>query len=203
MIWAGEDWSVLERGAPSFPGRDVFGLVDGKVTSQVVKLLDVLKIKEVFGTSAAWRPFQGWLRSIVKVDHSEVGGVTTCVSFIMRHVRGSKIGAPAPIREEVPRDASMILSYMEEVRSYRTQPASQVLAVASLVNLGTEVSPFYCGGGLLPGTLDSSVQVLTPGLFVRKGCWGLPRLVSREVLLAKDVSEGSLEDFVAPSDSLF
>jgi hypothetical protein len=55
---------------------------------------------------------------------------------------------------------------------------------------------------LLPRTLDSSVRVLTPGVFVRKGCWGLRRLVPREVLLAKDVSEDSLKNFVDPSDSL-
>jgi hypothetical protein len=69
MILAGEDRLVLEQGAPSFPGRDVVGLVDGKVTSQVVKLLDVRKINEVFTTSVARRPFTGWSRSVVKVDH--------------------------------------------------------------------------------------------------------------------------------------
>jgi hypothetical protein len=56
-------------------------------------------------------------------------------------------------------------------------------------NLGSETHPEYHGGGLLPGVLDKSVQIVTPTLFAKPGYWGLRGLSSKEVLLAKDLSE--------------
>jgi hypothetical protein len=52
---------------------------------------------------------------------------------------------------------------------------------------------------LLPSPLDKTIQVATPTLFAKPGFWGLRRLTSEEILLAKDLSETDAEKLAWPS----
>jgi hypothetical protein len=92
----------------------------------------------------------------------------------------------------VGRDASTVLSSMEGTRRYCRAPQTRTVLPLACVNLGSLGHPEYHGGGLLPSPLDKTVQVTTPTLFAKLGFWGLRRLTSEEILLAKDMSEADV-----------
>jgi hypothetical protein len=99
----------------------------------------------------------------------------------------------------VSRDASTVLSTMEGTRRYRRAPDTRVAMPLGCLNLGSLSHPEYHGGGLLPSPLDKTIQVVTPTLFAKPGFWGLRRLTSEEMLLAKDLSEADAEKLAQPS----
>jgi hypothetical protein len=78
---------------------------------------------------------------------------------------------------------------MEGSRRYRRAPPNRTVLPLSCLNLGSASHPEYHGDGLLPATVDKSVQVSTPTLFAKPGFWGLRSLSSVEILLAKDLPE--------------
>ena len=68
-------------------------------------------------------------------------------------------------------------------------PKSAAVEPLTLVNLGKYPdTPYYHGGGLLPGRCNRSTRVLTPSIYARPGKWGQQRLSHEEVLKAKDLT---------------
>lgn len=67
-------------------------------------------------------------------------------------------------------------------------------AAPTAINLSNgKQRPFFHGKGWLPSGFDRRTVVATPALFVRPGCWVRCTLRTKEVLLAKDVSETHVE----------
>jgi hypothetical protein len=189
MIWCGSDWGVFGQSLPNFNGRKCCGFVDGRLTGEVMGLVNGMSIQQVVGTKRGRRGFEGWLANSQEVAHDEVGGITAQKACItgMRKTGEPWEGSDLPF--VVGRDASTVLSVMEPARRFRQAPANSGIIPLQCRNLGSETHPVYHGGGLLPDVLDKSVQIVTPTLFAKPGFWGLRGLSSKEILLAKDLSE--------------
>jgi hypothetical protein len=96
----------------------------------------------------------------------------------------------------------MMLSIMEGSWCYRKAPPEPIAVMPlGCINLGTTTShPEYHGGGLLPDSLDRSIQVTVPPcslLFL--DFWGLRHISSTKILLAKDLTERDVSKLVHPS----
>mgnify|MGYP000750963664 CR=1 FL=1 len=61
MIWCGSDWGVFGQSLPNFNGRKCCGFVDGRLTGEVMGLVNGMSIQQVVGTKRGRRGLEGWL----------------------------------------------------------------------------------------------------------------------------------------------
>jgi hypothetical protein len=187
VIWCGSDWESFGTAVPNFSGRDCQGFVDGRVMEETISLFTSMSITQAAGTRRSWRCFQSWKLCDIKVIHSEVSGVTTQREHLQGFCKTEEAfqaAQAAPLPYLVGWDASTVLSPMKGSCCYRRAPKTRPIMPLEYVNLGSSSHPEYHGGGLLPRSLDKTVQVTTPTLFAKPGFWGLHQLSSKEILLA-------------------
>jgi hypothetical protein len=103
--------------------------------------------------------------------------------------QGSEPPTLQTLPHAVPRDASTVLCVQAPANKYRPAPPYCIVTPLGCINLGTDLRPYYHGGGLLPASLDRKTEVLTPGVFAPKTKWALRPLTVEEVLVAKDFSK--------------
>jgi hypothetical protein len=125
-----------------------------------------------------------------RISHQQRGGVTAkIVDLTIHQPRESRDIEPGPpLVQEVPRDASTVLSLKEHCNFFRPIPTPEVIDPLRCVNLGSDEKPIYHGRGLLPASLTRDTWVLTPFLFSPKAKreWGLRRLGIQETLACLD-----------------
>jgi hypothetical protein len=172
--------------AQSLRGICKLGLVDGRVTLKTCELAEKLDLACILGTKSLRRPIQGWTHDSWTVQHCDRGGVTTRLTTGCCLIPGVNFPKLECLEGSVPRDASTVLDARAPARKYRAAPLNCVVMPLGCENLGSDGKPYFHGGGLLPGDLDRRTEVLTPGVYARKGDWALRRLTLEEVLVAKD-----------------
>jgi hypothetical protein len=172
--------------AESLRGRCKLGLVDGRITVKTCALASKLALERILGTKPLRRPIGGWSQAVWTLRHCDQGGVTTRLTAgCCLHPGVSSISWESSA-VSVPRDASTVLDPRAPSHKYRPAPPSCVVMPLGCLNLGVDAKPYFHGGGLLPGDLDRRTEVLTPGIYAKKGDWALRRLTLEEVLVAKD-----------------
>ena len=92
------------------------------------------------------------------MQHSLVGGITAHRATIQALHQFDELINARKLPYVVGRDASMVLLVMEGSRRYRRVPPNGTVLPLSCLNLGSASHPEFHGGGLLPATLDKSVQ---------------------------------------------
>ena len=75
------------------------------------------------------------------------------------------------------------------VQSQATKSESQAIRPLKVVNVGTEKSPIFHIGGLLPHDLLSRILVTTSGIGLPNLSWGVRKFLMREKLDALDVDQ--------------
>ena len=205
VVVCGSDWSVFGSKMPHFGSREVVGLMDGRVSQEILGLATSMNLASVASTSATRKPVQAWQCRHVQVNHESVGGVTCARSRVYRHDSGSVEFAVLPAQSGVSRDVGTVLSASVGTRHFRTAPTARAVVPLAVCQIGSISNPIYHGGGLLPGLIDKRTRVLTPGIYAPPGKWCVRALTYSEVLLCKDVSETvvtKLKDCCPLSDDL-
>jgi hypothetical protein len=188
-IWVRAEWAGLADDLPCSGGNDMVGFVDGRVTSEIGHLGAALGLTALMGTKSARRPVFGWIGQPRQFSHAHGGGVTCATMAITCLVRGTQLRNYGEICDSVPRDASTVMASRPFVSTWMQAPEHRTLEPLRCANLGTASLPIFHSGGLLPEVLDRTVRVAVPSQFAPKGKWGARGLTTKEVLLAKDVSE--------------
>jgi hypothetical protein len=189
MILSGQDWRVFGSRLPTFESRQVIGLIDGRLTTDIALLARTMQMHSLSSTMAARRPVAGWAGHKVRVEHTLVGGVTACHPRIHRYDNRDVEYKVLAIPQSAPRDVGTVLSAVASSFHFRAAPDDHAVVPLAVVNLGNSSHPVYHGGGLLPGLIDRRTRVLTPGVYAPKGKWVIRCLTYVELLLSKDVSE--------------
>jgi len=168
-------------------------LVDGPACAEVFQAASRSGARLILSTERRRKmpSGMGWKQSCrERISHKFVGGVTErVVDLSVFQPLGSPVLHPSSeLVQEVPRDASTVLSLKEYCKYFRPIPANEVVEPLTCVNLGTSERPYYHGRGLLPATLTRDTWVLTPFLFSPKAKreWGLRRLGVEETLACLD-----------------
>jgi hypothetical protein len=173
-------------------------LVDGVATRDVLDMASRSGARLVLSTvrkcSSKGVSRTGWTQvERERISHSFVGGITErVVDFcISRPAEAASLALGPPLAQEVPRDASTVLSLMEHAKYIRPMPSPDVVEPLACLNLGSVERPIYHGRGLLPQDLTRDTWVLTPFLFSPKAKkeWGLRRLGIEETLACLDFPE--------------
>jgi hypothetical protein len=171
-------------------------LVDGVVDKEVCAVASKSEARLMLSTTrkrsrakndlpSSWK-----LTTRDRISHKLVGGVTEKIAdlSIYQPSDATAIDPGPALVQEVPRDASTVLSLKEHAQFFRPIPTPEVIEPLRCVNLGTTEKPIYHGRGLLPATLSRNTWVLTPFLYSPKAKreWGLRRLGIRETLMCLD-----------------
>jgi hypothetical protein len=170
-------------------------LVDGVASAEVLEVANKSGARLILSTVRRRRAKgvsgKGWIQVCrERISHQFVGGVTereVDLSVFRPSGSGTLNLGPALV-QEVPRDASTVLSLKEHAKYFRPIPTPEVVEPLVCLNLGTPERPIYHGRGLLPGVLTRDAWVLTPFLFSPKVKreWGLRRLGIEETLACLD-----------------
>jgi hypothetical protein len=75
----------------------------------------------------------------------------------------------------------MVLSTTEGSRRYHLSPQTCLVMPLECINLGSLCHPEYHGGGLLPSSIEKTIQVTMPTLLAKPGFGVLRRLLSEEI----------------------
>jgi hypothetical protein len=125
-----------------------------------------------------------------RISHQFVGGTTERIVdlSIYQPPGATPLTLAPPIQQEVPRDASTILSLKEHAKFFRPIPSPATIEPLTCRNLGTDEKPIYHGRRLLPAILSRNTWVLTPFLYSPRTNqeWGLRRLGIAETLACLD-----------------
>jgi hypothetical protein len=163
------------------------GFIDGRMTTNRLKLIQDLGLTTVVSTRGLRRPLAGWVTKSTKLVHSEVGGVTIKHVGVTVCSLTPQIFSPCLVPDPVVlRDASTIMGSKGHSLFYRPAPTGIHLTPLRCASLGTPKAPFVHGGGLLPADVSRKTRVLAPTLFAPKGTWGVRVLSGEELLLAHD-----------------
>jgi hypothetical protein len=168
-IWSGSSWGTVIASWGQLGGA-VIGLVEGRVTASLLSSLSGVGITDVYSTNRTRKEIPGWFCASVIIKHTEVGGLTEALLWVVRHSRGSLIGLPRACPPVVRRDATTVLSHSLFGTKFRAKPKEVFLQPLCCLNLGTQEHPFYHGQGWLPAIINRQVRVATPVL--NSGCHG-------------------------------
>jgi hypothetical protein len=183
---------------PSAQMRADVILVDGVANNEVMDVAKAAGARLVMSTVRKRRSISASISNWKQVgreriSHQFVGGITERVVYlsIYQPPGAAPLTLASPLAQEVPRDASTVLSLMEHAKMFRPIPTPEVFEPLACVNLGTKEKPIYHGRGLLPATLDRHTWVLTPFLYSPKAKkeWRLRRLGIQETLACLDYPE--------------
>jgi hypothetical protein len=166
---------------------------------ETISLFTSMSITQAAGTQRSWRGFQGWKSCDIKVIHSKVGGVTTQREHLQGFCKTEEAFQAASLPYLVGWDTSTVLSPMEGSCGYSRVPQTRTILPLECGSLGSSSHREYHGGGLLPSSLDKTVQVTTPTLFAKPIFWELRQLSSKEILLAKDLTKVDAAKLAQPS----
>ena len=168
-------------------------LVDGPACAEVFQEASRSGARLILSTERRRKMISGmgWKQSCrERISHKFVGGVTERVVdlSVFQPLGSPELRPSSELVQEVPRDASTVLSLKEYCKYFRPIPANEVVEPLTCVNLGTSERPYYHGRGLLPKTLTRDTWILTPFLFSPKAKreWGLRRLGVEETLACLD-----------------
>jgi hypothetical protein len=146
LILCGPDWRVYGTRVPTFGTREVVGLIDGRLTSDIASLARAMGLYALSSTMSLRRSVPGWEGTKVLVDHSLAGGVTTVHPRIHRYDNRDVEYTIGAIPRGLPRDVGTVLSAYASSFHFRKAPLERAVEPLAVVNLGNETHPVYHGG---------------------------------------------------------
>ena len=191
IVLSGANWQVFAADLPVLHSTHA-AFVDGKPTSEVLRLSTQMTVSVVYGIGAPRGKLPDeWQLRRISVAHHHVGGVTTGTHNVVGcvHTSASKHYLQAPVpRPVVPRDLSTVLEATAPLFHLRPRApeAEQNLEDYEVRNVGSSSEPVYHGGGWLPPKPTPYLTIKTPSVFTKEGRWTLRRLQPKEFLYAHD-----------------
>jgi hypothetical protein len=147
LVMSGQDWRVFGSRLPTFGLRDVVGLIDGRLTTDVALLAQTMQLGSLSSTMAVRRSIAGWVGNKVQVNHTFVGGVTAAHPRIHRYDNRNVDCPVAEVPRSAPRDVGTVLSAVGSSFHFRAAPDVTAVEPLAVVNLGNPAHPVYHGGG--------------------------------------------------------
>ena len=164
------------------------GIVSGSINNTIIGVLRSAGVIEFLTSVCPRRLHASWKKHHLSVSHARYGGVTDHVqSFWLCSIYNISLGDVSGEQEE--RDAFTIVDDSIWCNRKRRSPNPKAIRPLKVVNVGTEKSPIFHIGGLLPHDLLSRIFVTTPGIGLPKLSWGVRKLSMGEKLDALDVDQ--------------
>ena len=161
--------------------------VDGMLNATICEWISGVGINLIITMTHPRRIHSSWIRTMVPLIHSDLGGVTNyegkCYLFSREHL---SIASLDTFKHH--RDAYTIIDDSIWCTVKRRRPHTPAAHPLRVINIGSNTKPVYHIHGLLP--IDEVLQcvIVTPGIGLGINTWGIRRVTQGEVLCALDMS---------------